>query len=116
MSTYIWNVISISAIPQLNNEINVVVEIIYSVSNGIVSMVKKQNIDYNQESAFTPFSSLTESQVIGWVQAALKSSGVTAVQDAVDAMLVPVVLPTDVPVFQDLPWAPKINITQTNLA
>lgn len=115
-TNYIWNVVSMDAIPELGNETNVVAEVGYKVSNGQVSIIRKQIIVYNQESAFTPFSSLTENQVIGWVQAALKSSGVTAVQDEVDALLVPAVLPTNIPVPQDLPWAPKDELAQINLA
>jgi DNA polymerase III delta subunit len=104
MATYTWNIVSINAIPNLNNETNVVAEVTYSVSNGSFTNIKKQTITYNFTSPFTPFSSLTEAEVISWVQAALTPEGVVAEQTALDNLPLPLILPINIPLAQPLPW------------
>jgi hypothetical protein len=58
-----------------------------------------------QEGAFTPYSQLTQTQVIGWVQAALGADGVANfeanVQGQINSMITPPVSPQNTP----LPWA-----------
>jgi hypothetical protein len=58
-----------------------------------------------QEGAFTPYDQLTQTQVIGWVQAALGADGVANfeanVQGQINSMITPPVSPQNTP----LPWA-----------
>jgi hypothetical protein len=58
-----------------------------------------------QEGTFTPYSQLTQAQVIGWVQAALGADGVANfeanVQGQINSMITPPVSPQNTP----LPWA-----------
>jgi hypothetical protein len=58
-----------------------------------------------QEGTFTPYSQLTQAQVIGWVQAALGADGVANfeanVQGQINSMITPPVSPQNAP----LPWA-----------
>ncbi len=58
-----------------------------------------------QEGTFTPYSQLTQAQVIGWVQAALGPDGVANfeanVQGQINSMITPPVSPQNTP----LPWA-----------
>jgi hypothetical protein len=58
-----------------------------------------------QEGTFTPYSQLTQTQVIGWVQAALGADGIANfeanVQGQINSMITPPVSPQNTP----LPWA-----------
>jgi hypothetical protein len=58
-----------------------------------------------QEGTFTPYSQLTQAQVIGWVQAELGADGVANfeanVQGQINSMITPPVSPQNTP----LPWA-----------
>lgn len=58
-----------------------------------------------QEGTFTPYSQLTQAQVIGWVQAALGADGVANfeanVQGQINSMITPPVSPQNTP----LPWS-----------
>jgi DNA polymerase III delta subunit len=110
METYNWNVISINAIPILNNQSNVVAEVSYSVSNGKQSIIKKQLIPYNPSASFIPFSNLTNDQIIQWIQSILTPVGVTVIQNAVDALINPAALPSNLPIGQPLPWATPTSI------
>jgi hypothetical protein len=58
-----------------------------------------------QEGAFTPYSQLTQTQVIGWVQDSLGPDGIANfeanVQGQINSMITPPVSPQNTP----LPWA-----------
>jgi hypothetical protein len=58
-----------------------------------------------QEGTFTPYSQLTQAQVIGWVQDSLGPDGVANfeanVQGQINSMITPPVSPQNTP----LPWA-----------
>ena len=55
----------------------------------------------DQVSAFIPYSSLTESVVIGWIPADAIASAQACVQGQIDSMITPPVSPSNT----DLPWA-----------
>ena len=55
----------------------------------------------DQEGAFVPYSSLTESQVLGWIPANQIESAQACVQGQIDSMITPPVSPENTP----LPWA-----------
>lgn len=54
-----------------------------------------------QEGTFTPYTNLTESQVIGWIPAEQIASAQACVQGQIDSMITPPVSPQNTP----LPWA-----------
>jgi hypothetical protein len=58
-----------------------------------------------QEGTFTPYSQLTQAQVIGWVQDSLGPDGIANfeanVQGQINSMITPPVSPQNTP----LPWA-----------
>jgi hypothetical protein len=54
-----------------------------------------------QEGAFTPYTSLTEAQVIGWIPPEQIASAQACVQGQIDSMINPPVSPQNTP----LPWA-----------
>jgi hypothetical protein len=53
-----------------------------------------------QEGTFTPYTSLTEAQVIGWISAEQIASAQACVQGQIDSMITPPVSPQNTP----LPW------------
>ena len=55
----------------------------------------------DQEGAFIPYSSLTESIVIGWIPESAITSAQQCVQGQIDSMITPPVSPE----AQPLPWA-----------
>jgi hypothetical protein len=55
----------------------------------------------DQEGAFTPYESLTESQVLAWIPANQIESAQACVQGQIDSMITPPVSPENTP----LPWA-----------
>jgi hypothetical protein len=54
-----------------------------------------------QEGTFTPYSQLTQSQVIGWIPAEQIASAQACVQGQIDSMINPPVSPQNTP----LPWS-----------
>lgn len=54
-----------------------------------------------QEGTFTPYSQLTQSQVIGWIPAEQITSAQQCVQGQIDSMINPPVSPQNTP----LPWS-----------
>jgi hypothetical protein len=55
----------------------------------------------DQEGAFVPYESLTETQVIGWIPASQIESAQACVQGQIDSMITPPVSPQST----TLPWA-----------
>lgn len=53
-----------------------------------------------QEGTFTPYTDLTEAQVIGWIPAEQIASAQACVQGQIDSMITPPVSPQNTP----LPW------------
>jgi hypothetical protein len=54
-----------------------------------------------QEGTFTPYTSLTEAQVIGWIPESQITSAQQCVQGQIDSMITPPVSPA----AQPLPWS-----------
>jgi hypothetical protein len=54
-----------------------------------------------QEGTFTPYTSLTQSQVIGWIPESAITSAQACVQGQIDSMITPPVSPANTA----LPWA-----------
>ena len=124
--TYTWTVLSVSTANQDNLQ-DVVVGVKYQISNGKINTINYKKLRYgNQEyfdqatqtmvkipaDTFMPFSTLSEKQVIFWVQDALGQDNVNKLQEQLDNMM----LPTDTLTPKDLPWVAKDEPVQTNLA
>jgi hypothetical protein len=56
----------------------------------------------DQQGAITPYSSLTEAIVIGWIPESAITSAQACVQGQIDSMITPPVSPANTP----LPWSP----------
>ena len=83
-----------------------VVNVLYEVTgvDGTYTASIGGNTQFNsadQEGAFIPYSSLTESIVIGWIPAEQISSAESCVQGQINSLITPPVSPQNTP----LPWA-----------
>lgn len=108
MTTFIWEIVSMPAYPQAEDEADVVFEVnwqcqgqdqtadnIYrAVSAGTVA------VTYTAGSPFTPYNQLTQDQVWGWINPSIDRSEVEAnLQAMIDEQKNPPV------VTPPLPWA-----------
>lgn len=111
-NTYTWSVESINCYPEYQDQKDVVFMVNWRV-NAVDDASNKatsygaQAIDIKIEEAFTPFSELTEQQVIGWVQTTMGSDKVALIISGLDKQLKdaanpPIVSPT-------LPWIAKLQ-------
>jgi hypothetical protein len=70
-----WNVVSMDAYPELDGETDVVFVVHWTLNgtdgtyNG--SVYGTVGVTLDEGATFTPYASLTQAQVIGWVQGAL---------------------------------------------
>lgn len=105
---YTWSVTSMECFSQAEGQTDVVFKVRYncskSIQDGYFTAIESGNVDveYNPDNPYTPYSQLTESQVLGWVFAVLGTDGVDKVVADVDAQIAaylnpPVVTPP-------LPW------------
>ena len=106
MNTYTWLVDSIDCIPSLEGQTNVVCNVHWRVNvtdetyNATTYGV--QPLTYTTDSSFTEYAGLTLETVIGWVQTAMGSDQVTAIQTQLDKMIDNLVNPPIV--SPKLPW------------
>ena len=104
--TNTWAVVQMDAYPEYDGEADVVFTVHWTLtgSEGAYSgyIYGTVGVDLSEGSSFTPYASLTEEQVVGWVKAALGEEQVAAYEASVaqqiaDAKNPPVVSPA-------LPW------------
>lgn len=93
-NTYVWSVLGMSAYPEYESQTDVVFMVSYqctALSSQINPKTGQQylssnggsiTIPYTAGSPYTPYSQLTQNQVIGWVQSALGPEGVAQVEAA----------------------------------
>jgi hypothetical protein len=104
MTTFTTTVTQMYTLPQVEGQTDVVVNVIYLVTG--VDGENIANISFNQQytiqqgEAFTPYSQLTESQVISWVNPQTIIGMEECVQGQINSMINPPILPTS----QALPW------------
>lgn len=130
MTNFTWSILSMSVMPVLEGESDVVVSAQWSLqgtqtvteittevnpeTQESVEIVTdkqyfstlngQQNFKLSNKEQFTPYNLLTPEQVIGWVKDTMGESGVAsmeaAVQGQLDSLINPPVTPQEVP----LPW------------
>jgi len=107
MTTFVWTVNSLSTLPMVDGQTDVVVIAMYTVTASETSIVvftyNMQRFTYTG-SAFTPFNQLTEDQVIGWIQSELTPVGVSNLELALQGQINSILVPPVVPQPQPLPW------------
>jgi hypothetical protein len=66
------------------------------------SVYGTQGITFNASTAFTAFSSLTQAEVIGWVQSAMGAASVTSLEANLDNQINTQITPNSI--TPALPW------------
>ena len=104
MTTFTTTVTQMYTLPQVEGQTDVVVNVIYLVTG--VDDTYTANISFNQQytiqqgGSFTPYSELTEAQVVAWVAPQTITNMEACVQGQINSMINPPVSPTS----QTLPW------------
>jgi hypothetical protein len=73
-----------------------------------ISVSQSGSLDFlqNQEqSGFVPYSELTETMVIGWVETALGENSISNYENSIQEQIDFLNNPTSVPEYTPLPWA-----------
>jgi hypothetical protein len=105
--TNTWSVVSMDCYPELDGETDVVFTVhwVLSGTDGTYagSVYGSVGVTLDPDAPFTPYASLTQAQVVGWVQDALGEEQVAAyeanvAQQIADQINPPVVTPP-------LPWS-----------
>jgi len=120
-NTYNWIIEKIDCITSLNGQTDVVCNVHWRV-NGVSSetysvpnitgsstsypyfatVCGNQLLSYETGQSFTPFSQLTETIVLGWVQNAIGTNEITEIQNEIDSLLNNLINPTVI--TPNLPW------------
>jgi hypothetical protein len=105
-NTYTWVVEALDCAPSAEGQTNVVNTIHWRV-NGTdgtnnATVYGTQGVTYTAGSPFTAYASLTQTQVIGWLQTAMGTEKVAELQANLDAQIALLVTPTVV--TPALPW------------
>ena len=110
MNTYNWTIAQLECKPQEEGKTDVVVTAHWRVdaTDGVnnTGSYGTQSFTFNPESSFTPFADLTETQVVGWVQEAMGTDAVTALQESLDKQIIDLVNPPVV--TPPLPWSTPV--------
>jgi hypothetical protein len=106
-TTYNWTISAMDCVPQEDGHTDVVVVAHWNVSatDGTYSSSAygTQSFTYDAGKAFIPYDSLTESEVVLWVQESMGIDAVTALQQNLDQQIANQVNPPIV--TPPLPWA-----------
>jgi hypothetical protein len=104
MTTFTTNVTAMYTLPQVDGQTDVVVNAAYIITgvNGehTVSVQFNQHHKIQQGELFTPYSELTENQVIEWVSDENIANWKSCVEEKIQTLLNPPINPTS----QELPW------------
>jgi hypothetical protein len=105
MTTFTTTVTAMYTLPQVEGQTDVVVNVQYNVSGTdgthTANIGLSEQYTIEQGGSFTPYSQLTEAQVIGWIPASALANAEACVQGQINSMITPPVSPTS----QALPWA-----------
>ena len=105
MTTFTTTITSMYTLPQVEGETDVVVTAMWQ-ETGVdgeytASIGGSTQFTLSPDAPnFTPYASLTEAQVIGWIPESQITSAQQCVQGQIDSMITPPVSPTS----QALPW------------
>ncbi len=107
MNTYTWLIDSLECIPSANGKSNVVCNVHWRLNatddKNTAGTYGVQHLMHKPTSPFTNYDNLTKDTVIGWVQDAMGTDAVTALQESLDKQLENLANP---PIISPkLPWA-----------
>jgi hypothetical protein len=88
-NTYTWTIRSLDTknIPQANTVYNINFTVTATDGNTTVSWDSENALEYDDNSSFVAYNSLTQTQVIGWLQDTIGEVGVNAIQSHMDYLL-----------------------------
>lgn len=105
---YTWTIKEMSTVPELDGEPDVVVSAIWEMTategEFSVQMNGIQQFTLQQGEQFTPYSQLTQQQVINWVQQSMGENGINSVMACAQGQLDAMINPPPQPMPQPLPW------------
>ena len=106
-NTYKWVISQLDAYPQQDNHSDVVFQIHWrrQATDGTYNadIYGSQSVTLDPEAPFTPYASLTEAQVVGWLEDAFGAETLAAQKVALDKQIEDQVNP---PIVRPpLPWA-----------
>lgn len=111
--TYTWTINEMFAYPQAEGYQDVVFGVAYTVAGVDGEYTASQSYQIPMplpEGTFTPYSELTQDQVVGWVQGQLGPVGVSAAESQIAQMISEQQSPTVV--TPPLPWASSGDAVQ----
>jgi hypothetical protein len=107
-TTYQWTIQAMDCVPQEDGHTDVVVVAHWNVqgTDGTynASVYGTQSFTYDSGKAFIPYESLTQDEVVGWVQAGMGAEGVASLQANLDTQIENQINPPIV--TPPLPWVP----------
>jgi len=90
-NTYTWTISSLEGYETFQNNTNVVANVdwICTGTNGTntAKICGTTPIIYNSSNSFVPFASLTQAQIISWVQSVLGANKVSDIQSELDLII-----------------------------
>jgi hypothetical protein len=105
-NTYTWTIEAMKCCPERDGQTNVVTSVgwMLSATDGAGhGAMKSGSQEVPLHDPFVPYASLTEAQVIQWVQDALGAEVIAAMKATLDAVIAEQVNPTVI--VPALPWA-----------
>ena len=91
MITHTWKITKLDCRPQLNGQENVVYmahwELTATEDGKQSTIIGCQNIDYNESEEFTPYTDLTETNIVDMVKNSMGAELVATMESNVDAQL-----------------------------
>lgn len=104
MTTYNWQIVSMSAYSQIDGESDVVFQVNWQCQatdeTYQATSVGSVSVEYQAGSPFTPYNQLTQEQVWGWIDPSIDKPEIEAnLQSMIDAQKTPTV------VTPPLPWS-----------
>ncbi len=114
MKNYTWTATDLYTI-DTDTQTNYVVNVTYDIKvnetvnavdyeTSLTNMTEFEVVEGGETGTFIPFDNLTNSIVVGWIQAQLGATNVTNLEATLDGMLDNMITPPDVPCKKDLPW------------
>lgn len=108
-NTYTWTATALIGYPQYEGETDVITTVFYTVvaddgQGHTASIDSIQQTPLDPSAPFIPYDQLTNDIVIGWVQNALGSNGVTSIYANLDSQIEAQINPPESPENFPLPW------------
>jgi len=106
-NTYTWKIDALDCAPTSNGQADVVTNVHWRVNgtDGVhnATVYGTQGIEFSGNTSFVPFTSLTQAEVITWVQTAMGSTRVAEIEANIDSQIAALANPPIV--TKSVPWS-----------